>query len=207
MIDMDGVLGRLAVDRPLFHSESDFQHALAWRIQSEHPEARIRLETRPERGIHLDLLVGLQKEQTAIELKYLAARFAGVVDGEQYELPNRGAHAISRYDFVKDVSRLERCIRRGYADHGWAVALSNDQGYWTVGSKVNPVDAAFRLHDGRILNGLLSWGVVAGAGTTRARDTALAVSGSYSCRWRSYSTIAGPNGKTVFRYLALSMAP
>ena len=207
MIDMDGVLGRLAADRPIFHSEADFQHALAWRIQSAYSEAHIRLETRPERGIHLDLLVGLPEGRTAIELKYLAARFVGVVGVEQYELPNRGAHAISRYDFVKDVSRIERCIRSGYADRGWAVALSNDQSYWTVGSKANPVDAAFRLHDGRVLSGLLSWGIDVGAGTTRGREAALAVSGSYSCKWRSYSDVATPNKRTAFRYLALSVVP
>lgn len=207
MIDMEGVLDRLAGIRPIFHSEADFQHALAWQIKAEYPEARVRLETRPERGIHLDLFVGLSGCRTAIELKYLAARFVGVVGDEQYELPNRGAHAISRYDFVRDVSRTEQCVRNGYADRGWAIALSNDPSYWTRGRKANPVDEAFRLHDGRILNGLLSWGPNVGAGTTRGRETAIKVSGSFSCRWRSYSEVAPPSRTTVFRYLALSVAP
>jgi hypothetical protein len=32
--------------RPLFHSEADFQHALAWRLQEQHRQISIRLEYR-----------------------------------------------------------------------------------------------------------------------------------------------------------------
>lgn len=205
MLDIHGVLERLAVERPVFHSEADFQHALAWRIQLEHPAAQIRLETRPERGIRLDLLVGLPEGRTAIELKYLIARFAGTVNGESYDLPNQGADDISRYDFIKDVSRVETFIRNGYADGGWAVALSNDQGYWGMGRKADPVDTAFRLHEGRTLNGMLSWGPNAGAGTTRSRETGLDLSGSYTCSWRPYSDITTETKKVAFRYLAVSV--
>ena len=70
----------LATRRPLFHSEADFQHALVWTIQQHHPEAGIRLETRPERGIRLDILVRMPEERIAIELKYLIARFDGTIN-------------------------------------------------------------------------------------------------------------------------------
>ena len=36
----------LAAKRPIFHSEADFQHALAWEVQLAHPNAGIRLEKR-----------------------------------------------------------------------------------------------------------------------------------------------------------------
>lgn len=69
---------RSPLGRPAdFHSEADFQHSLAWHIQREHPDAAIRLETRPERGIRLDVLVDHAGERTAVELKYLSARFLG----------------------------------------------------------------------------------------------------------------------------------
>lgn len=90
-------LERLAGTRPLFHSEADFQHALAWQIQLDNPTASVRLETRPQRGIHLDVLIQLGGERIAIELKYLVARFEGVVGGELFDLPNQGAHDISRH--------------------------------------------------------------------------------------------------------------
>jgi len=55
--DLVAALSALAERRPVFHSERDFQHSLAWQIQLSCPEAQIRLEPRPRRGIHLDLLV------------------------------------------------------------------------------------------------------------------------------------------------------
>jgi hypothetical protein len=84
-LDMHGLIGRLSSGRPIFHSEADFQHALAWLIHSESPRAQIRLETRPERGIRLDLLVVVGGERIAIELKYLVARFEGEVRGERFD--------------------------------------------------------------------------------------------------------------------------
>jgi hypothetical protein len=182
VLDIPGILDRLAVDRPVFHSEADFQHALAWQIHQENPMARIRLETRPQRGVRLDLLVDLAGERTAVELKYFIRRFTAIVDDELYDLPNQGAHDISRYDFVKDIVRVETCIRTGFAMQGWALALSNDPGYWGAGRKLVPIDNAFRIHDGRTLNGVLTWGPGAGAGTMRSREQELILSGSvYLC--------------------------
>jgi hypothetical protein len=47
---VNGAMNRLALRRPVFHSEADFQHGLAWQIQLDHPDARVRLETRPLEG-------------------------------------------------------------------------------------------------------------------------------------------------------------
>jgi len=180
-LDMHGLLGRLSAERPIFHSEADFQHALAWLIHSQNPSAQIRLETRPERGIRLDLLVVIGGERFAIELKYLVARFEGVVKGERFDLPNQSAQDISRHEFIKDVARLERFVADDVADSGWAVALSNDGGYWRQGSKVDPIDAMFRIHEGSALQGTRSWGPLAGAGTTCNREAPLALRGAYRC--------------------------
>jgi hypothetical protein len=38
------ILSRLAKKRPIFHSEADFQHALAWEVRGMHADADIRLE-------------------------------------------------------------------------------------------------------------------------------------------------------------------
>jgi len=107
---------------------------------------------------------------------------------------------------VKDVGRVERFVADGIADVGWAIALTNDGGYWRTGWKANPVDAAFRIHEGRTLEGNLDWGVLAGAGTIIKRDKTLALVGSYVCRWRDYSSITLAQGKVVsFRYLAIQV--
>lgn len=196
------MLAKLAQERPIFHSEADFQHALAWQIHAAHPEARIRLETRAERGIRLDLLVKIDDETVAIELKYLVSRVDQVLFEERFNLPNQAAQDISRHDFVKDVVRVERFVADGIADRGIALALSNDQGYWRSGTKLDPVDLMFRLNEGREISGALNWGLMAGAGTTKGREIPLSLTGRYRCDWQDYSSIERPSGKPiVFRYL------
>ncbi len=201
-LDFKQLMTGLASERPIFHSEADFQHALAWQIHTAHPDARIRLETRPARGIRLDLLVSIEDETIAVELKYLVSRVDQVVLGERFNLPNQAAQDISRYDFLKDVARVERFVEDGIADRGIAIALSNDRGYWRSGTKLDLVDLMFRLNEGRAISGALKWGVLAGAGTTRGRETPLTLAGRYECAWQDYSSIQRSSGKPiVFRYL------
>lgn len=206
--DIHGLVRRLALRRPLFHSEADFQHALAWQWHLEDSDSEIRLETRPERGIRLDLLVLTPQRRTAVELKYLVARFEGTVAGEPYDLPNQGAHDISRHDVCKDLARVEKLLADGYCDDGWVIVLSNDPGYWRPGTKPSPIDEAFRLHEGRIIQGPLAWSPIAGAGTTRNRDVPLALVGSHTCAWQPYSIVQRHDGRACeLRYLAFPIAP
>lgn len=102
----------LATRRTVFHSEADFQHALAWQLQLDHPEAHIRLETRPlrDRAVFLDLAVNIAGTRTAVELKYLVRSLVCEVDGERFELRAQSAHLVRRYDVVKDIRR--RCPDR-----------------------------------------------------------------------------------------------
>lgn len=206
-LDIPGALSALSQDRPLFHSEADFQHALAWTLQQHHPEAKLRLETRPERGIHLDLLVTVERRRTAVELKYMPARLAVTHEGERFDLPNRGAHDLARYDICKDLWRVETMIADGYADSGWVVALTNDASYWRPGTKSDPIDAAFRLHEGRTVAGNLSWHERTG-GTSKGRERTIPLRAAYPCNWFTYSSIETADGHTIdFRYLALAVGP
>lgn len=201
-LDVPLLMATLASRRPVFHSEADFQHALAWEIQAAHPDAAIRLESRPTRAIHLDMLVIDAEGRTAIELKYLADRFDGSVLGEHFDLPRQGAHDISRHDACKDIWRLETMIADGYADAGVAIVLTNDGGYWRRGTKTAPIDACFRIHEGQTVQGTLEWASHAGTGTTRSRLDPLPLSGTYPCRWAPYSQPARADGRRIeFRYL------
>ncbi|WP_433612686.1 DUF7669 domain-containing protein [Dactylosporangium sp. CA-139114] len=166
-------------------------------IQQRHADAEIRLEPRPRRGVHLDLLVRLQRRRVAVEVKYLAAAFVGEIGGELFELPNQGAQDVSRHDVVKDVVRLERLVAEGYADEGIAITLTNDASYWRPGIKADPIDAAFRIHEDRVLAGTLAWSSAAGSGTTSKRDTPLVLTGRYRCHWQPYSTVRAARGSVV----------
>ena len=124
------MMAALAVGRPVFHSEADFQHAFAWELQRAHPGARIRLETRPVRGEHLDVLFTDSDRRVAIELKYLTAGWAGRVVGESFELLSQGAQDIRAYDCVKDIVRVERYTAATPGSSGLVVVLANDAAYW-----------------------------------------------------------------------------
>ena len=78
------VLTALAEQRPIFHSEADFQHAIAWEIHEHALRASVRLE-RPVEVSHLNkrLYVDDWTEQDdhvlAIELEYKTRILAGCV--------------------------------------------------------------------------------------------------------------------------------
>ena len=49
--DMNSVMEVLAQSRLVFHSESDFKHALSWQIQRDNISIRVRQEVgKPNRG-------------------------------------------------------------------------------------------------------------------------------------------------------------
>src|SRR2546422_1306182 len=110
VLDLREILAGLAAQRPVFHSEADFQHALAWKLHQHDPAANVRLEKRISsfaKRIHLDLLFQSLSCELAIELKYKtrAAKFDHV--DEHYDLLNQSAQDIGRHDFIKDIARLE----------------------------------------------------------------------------------------------------
>lgn len=207
-LDTHDAMHALAADRPVFHSEADFQHALAWHLHRSDEQRSLRRETRAplDGAMYIDIVVtDADRTRTAIELKYWTKRLEVDLDGEPFRLRNQGAHDISRYDLVKDIARVERLVHAGVADSGWVVALTNDRNYWSPATRVDTIDAAFRLSEGRVLSGRLAWADHAGAGTTRTRQRAHELHGSYQMQWRDYSDVASTSAGR-FRYLALHVA-
>ena len=128
-LDIRRILESLVARRPIFHSEADFQHALAWEITRQYGAAEMRLEVRPFPGeaMALDLLVQLESRTTAIELKHRTRALDVTVGGERFVLKNQAAHPIASYDCCKDLARLEWFVRAGVSDCGFLVILKNDQ--------------------------------------------------------------------------------
>ncbi|MEO3807175.1 hypothetical protein [Nonomuraea sp. B1E8] len=192
--------------RPVFHSEADFQHALAWTAHLSDPSLRVRLETRPEPGARLDLLLSRPDldEHLVIELKYLTAAWTGEVGDERFELLNQGAQDIRAYDVVKDIQRVERFVNRQPGWSGAVLVLSNDPSYWSRPGHGRLTNAdAFRLYEHQEITGRRAWGPHTGMGTMKGREAAIEVRGSYSCRWSDYSSLPGRRG--VFRLLTFSI--
>lgn len=199
---MTEAMRRLSVSRPVFHSEADLQLALAWQIQVDHPEATIRLETRPidDLPMYLDLAITVRGIRIAVELKYPTRMLSTTVGGERFHLRNHGAPDVGRYDIVKDVCRVERFLSASAADVGCVIVLTNEPSYWTPG-RGGAADDAFRLHEGRSLSGELAWAARAGSGTTSTREQPLRVAGRYSMTWSGYSDLETRAGQ--FRQLII----
>lgn len=103
----------LAAKRPVFHSEADFQHALAWELHERYPHCSLRLEYKPPHlnaPIYLDMWVHSSETTLAIELKYKTRAGHLEFEGESFDLLHHGAQPLGRYDFLKDVERLEHVV-------------------------------------------------------------------------------------------------
>jgi len=206
MLAIHDLLGSLAIDRPVFHSEADFQHAFAWLLHQRHPELAVRLEVPVHVGescLHLDVMAFSETLRVAIEIKYKTRAALCVAGTEVFGLTSQAAQDLGRYDFVKDVERLERVAAARPGTIGYAVLLTNDQSYWKAG-RPGSVDEDFRLYDGRRISGTLSWRAGAASGTIRGREAPLVLCGSYEATWRDYSEI-GPKERDRFRYLAIAL--
>ena len=207
-LDIHGVMAELAKRRPIFHSEADFQFALAWRIATTRPDCEVRLE-KPfslfGRRMHLD--IWLPMSGTAIELKYRTRSLCIERNGEEFALKSHEAQDYGRYDFIADIVRVERIRGKRRAAGsasapGYAILLTNDHLYWRPG-KDDAADKAFHLHEGRVLNSPLTWATHASSATTKGRDEPFELRRSYELRWKPYSPLENEHGE--FRYLAVKV--
>lgn len=147
----------------------------------------------------------IDNRRIAYELKYLLRNISATIDGELFALPDQGARDVRRYDFVRDIARLEILVRDGLADEGYAIALTNDPNYWQAGDHAPFADAKFRLSEGGALAGSLAWASHTGAGTMRDREDPIALTGTYELGWRDFSHVEGGR-YSLFRYLAVQVA-
>ena len=120
-----------------YHSEADFQHAFAWEVHSRFPESKVHLE-RPlsanGKTLHLDLLIQLPTKKIAVELKYKTRKILVELDGEAFRLASHSAQDIGRYDFIKDIFRLEQIASNVENCGGYAILLTTDGTYWKPSS-------------------------------------------------------------------------
>jgi hypothetical protein len=191
-------MSHLAADRPIFHSEADFQHAFAQVVHGLNGELQVRLEVRQDDAEYLDLFCYGPRGRTSIEFKYFTAAWHGVDQrGEAFRLRSQAATDVARREFVFDIERLERfCQRR--ATQGLAIMLTNARALWSpVLHDRRTRDHEFRIHEGQVLSGTLRWA----DGGYAANERTLV--GEYSLGWRDYRELAGSNG--MFRWLAVEV--
>ncbi len=190
-------LASLAVRRPVFHSEADFQHELAIELERLQPGLSVRLEFPvPDGAIDIILLDEVRKPRFAIELKYRKARLVTEVLGEQFDLSNHGARDHGAYAIWRDVSRIEQ-IESGKLQ-GMVIVVTNDKNYLSEAKEsTNFYD--FRLSAGRRLVPLseLNWRDLESQ-SFRKYPATISVQGNYHLEWGDYSRVEGRNNTRFF---------
>ncbi|MBI5840444.1 MAG: hypothetical protein HZB19_10105 [Chloroflexi bacterium] len=207
MIEVREILAIIAKKRPIFHSEADFQHTFAWEIHQKLPNASVRLELPVQvknQYLHIDVWIKNQDEILAVELKYKTRGLSVQIDNEQYRLKNQSAQDIGRYDFIKDIQRLEHVASEQSNFIGYAVLLTNDSAYWIKPASHDTVDADFRINDGRVLEGVCNWGVNASDGTKKNREQSLVLQDKYIVQWENFSR-PSPASYGEFRSLTIKV--
>lgn len=182
-------MAHLASQRPVFHSEADFQFAFGQAVAALDDRIGIRLEVPQRAGnrrTYVDLVCRHQQEVSFVEFKYVTRSWSGT-DGrteEPFELRAHEALDLARLYFIHDVTRLEGWVAQKVCDNGVAVLLTNDDRLWepaTTGRVTR--DGAFRLHEGRALTGPLRWGTPDAPFEKNDRT----LRGRYVANWHPYS--------------------
>ena len=207
LTDFLSFLEDLSKRRPVFHSEADFQLAIAWHIHEKVSNSQVRLEFKPFQSENMYLDIWLQASKIAIELKYPTQGLKVEREGEVFALRNQSAQDTRRYDFIMDIYRLERVVYdSGLAKAGFTVLLTNDPSYWEPPKRgwEDRTDGAFRVHEGRIIKGEMKWSDLASEGTKEGKEEPIKLRGAYDVNWRDYSILKEEKyGK--FRYLVVAV--
>lgn len=203
-VEIIEILNKLSKTRPVFHNEADFQFSFAWEIQKQISNSSIRLEYKVPGFVnrYTDIWVN-GKSPIAIELKYKPISTRLEINKEIFELKKHGAEDIGRYDYLKDVQRVEEIVMKYPKTVGYAILLSNDHLYWNLPYKQDSVDASFKIHEGRRVHGNLPWASNTGVGTKKNREESIVIKGEYDINWKSYSIINQKGGE--FRTLCLKV--
>lgn len=207
MINIDTLLVQLASRRPIFHSEADFQHALAWLLHEEFPTADLRLEFPIKTALgtlHADVMMNFGGRTYVWELKYKTHALEVVLNGEEFQLQDHVALPLGRYDFLKDVQRIESVVAMGPQYSGAAILLTNDSAYWGSPRSLSDTSAAFSLAEGRTVSGVLDWSEKTSDGTKRNREKSIGLSGAYKFNWADYSTMKS-GAYSRFRFLLVAV--
>jgi hypothetical protein len=181
-------------------SQFDLRDLLDARLSSEGYATHIN---RDIGGSKIDIWATTDDEQYAIEVRYKTALLDTILDGKTIRLKNQAAQDISRYDFIKDIEKLEMVIRQRPGTKGYAVLITNDRNYWEKSKRAASVDEDFRIHQGRILNGVLKWRH-ASNGTTQNREEDIEIKGHYQLVWQTFKRL-GTNKNEHFQMLIVEV--
>ena len=192
------LMRRLARNRPAFHSEADFQLAFGRALEQEFWDYRVRLEYRIDPSERRRVDITIFDKKIVFELKYRTRGAQLEHLNERFSLPHQGAYPATRFEFLKDIDRIEAWRRDGKIRSGYAIFLTNDYLFWKPKTSGESVDAQFLLHDGAVLEGLMGWSEES---VRKDREDTVRLDGTHRLKWEDYSEPS----TTRFRYLAVEI--
>lgn len=201
-INMESVLQKLAKEHKVFHSEAEFQFALAWQIKSDYSDATIRLEMPfridGQKTRYIDIVVKYKGQQIPIELKYIKHECICEEQKEEYVLTDHSAKDVLSYDFCKDIERVEQYIAaHNDCEKGYCILLTNNCSY-TKASVRKSGYKAFQVYEGETKKGELRWGESLAKGTTEGRNNPIKLEGTYEMHWNEYSKVTANKNSQFF---------
>ena len=212
--DLDTTLMELAVQRPVFQNEMDFQFSFAWQIKMKFPNWNIRFEKNltdsEDEKRRIDLWI--EGENTyAIELKYPTQELFHEVNNEIFKLRNQSAVDYSRYAFLKDIQRMEEVVGNNTDVKGYAILITNDMSIELPPTKDDVADFQFRIHEGKVINNEeLDWIRKEGGQSFGDMENPIKLRGTYKFNWKDYSELKMKNNLPVtngkFRYLFVEIS-
>lgn len=207
-INIEFCLKELAKKRKVFHSEADFQFALAWEIQSQYNDAGIRLEypcklreDEKESNSFIDIVIHYKGKKIPIELKYKTKEMHIVLnDDENYNLRNHAGQPQVRYDFLKDIQRIENLTQKHPNFYkGYTIWLTNNKCYWESNCK-GGTSENFSIHNGAVKSGKMEWCKKPASGTIKGREEPINLKGTYTINWEDYSRTDNNDKECIFKY-------
>lgn len=200
--ELNKILKELAKERPIFHSEADFQFALAWKIKKEFNDVNVRLEypiyeNETER-MEIDIVLFFDEKMIPIELKYKTKKmeYSGN-NNENYKLKDQVAYNYGCYDYLRDIERIENIIKSETfnGNKGYTIFLTNDEEYKGFPQKDDCDSSAFSFKKGKIEKGEHAWKKP----ETKKEDkqNTIVLKNDYDCEWEIFSNIKD----TEFTYL------
>lgn len=212
---LQNILVNLGFERQLFCSEAHFQHVLAMSLADDgfrnsiYPEFPVLAsDITGKKEIYIDLVIKNNGKYVPIELKYKTKKSKINVVGKEILLKHHAAYDISRYDFVRDIGRIEALISDevNNMDQGFAIFLTNDSNYWSdpLPNWENCCDANFRIHNKPQFSGNVQWGKTASPGTTKGRPN-FKLKGNYNIKWVDYTKEDPEKKDSLFRFLLVEI--
>ena len=211
-------------------AERNFQCGLQRELGSEFSERIVFREANPltDGALQIDLCEpcsGLY-----IELKYRTRRLEVQWDGEPFTFPGPGSRDTGRYEFLCDIQRLECLQGMPRCKLGVAIFLTNDDLYWERSRVDGRNDSEFQIYQDRTIVGTMRWAMKASPGLLSSQtppprsdgregcrmdaatdidllveNYAIRLKGSYTLKWRNYSSIGTVRGSS-FRFLAVPIS-